>query len=154
MGQYDVPALLDYIEEETGQKQVAYVGHSQGCAQMFSALVDQSDYFKDRLSIFIALAPAVELGHTYSPLLEFLEANGKDLNTVVQDIGAQEMMKADGVISETMKELCDGDYGFYCQLINEYIADANLLVDDAERFKVYMAHYPAGTSFRSINHFG
>ena len=88
MGKYDVPALLDYVEDHTGHKKVAYVGHSQGCAQMFSALVDQADYFKDRLSVFIALAPAVELGHTYSPMLQFLEEYGEDMNTVVQDLGA------------------------------------------------------------------
>ena len=38
MGQYDIPAEIDKILEETGQDKISYIGHSQGTAQMFTAL--------------------------------------------------------------------------------------------------------------------
>ena len=30
MGQYDLPAVFDYIAEVTGEEKIAYIGHSQG----------------------------------------------------------------------------------------------------------------------------
>ena len=30
MGQYDLPAVIDYIQTSTGGQKVAYIGHSQG----------------------------------------------------------------------------------------------------------------------------
>lgn len=30
MGKYDVPAVIDYIQSQTGGQKVAYAGHSQG----------------------------------------------------------------------------------------------------------------------------
>jgi lysosomal acid lipase/cholesteryl ester hydrolase len=38
MGQYDLPAMIDYIRNKTGKEKIFYIGHSQGTAQMFSAL--------------------------------------------------------------------------------------------------------------------
>ena len=40
LGKYDLPAEIDYILKETGNQKIAYVGHSQGTSQMFSALAD------------------------------------------------------------------------------------------------------------------
>ena len=37
MGLYDIPATIDYILEHTQFDQLAYVGHSQGTTQFFSA---------------------------------------------------------------------------------------------------------------------
>lgn len=61
MGDYDLPSMLEYIEDYTGQKKVGYIGHSQGTAQMFYALATNQDYFKDRLSVFVALGPVTAL---------------------------------------------------------------------------------------------
>jgi len=41
MGQYDQPAQIDYILSQTGETRLAaYVGHSQGTSQMFTALAE------------------------------------------------------------------------------------------------------------------
>ena len=38
MGDYDIPANLEYICKLTGQEKVTYVGHSMGTTQMFYAM--------------------------------------------------------------------------------------------------------------------
>lgn len=60
---YDLPAMVDYVRQETGFDKIAYIGHSQGNATAFIAL---SRWFipelGTKISYFAALAPAVFAG--------------------------------------------------------------------------------------------
>ncbi|ORX49181.1 alpha/beta-hydrolase [Hesseltinella vesiculosa] len=62
LGLYDIPAMLDHIRTTSGHSRVALIGHSQGNAQVFIALSQQPE-LADKMSCFIALAPAVVAGH-------------------------------------------------------------------------------------------
>ena len=75
MGDYDVPAALDFVIQSTGYKKVAYVGHSQGTTQMFYALAHNEAYFADRVSIFLAFGPVTQLSHASSDLIYFIAKN-------------------------------------------------------------------------------
>ena len=60
MGQYDQPAFMDKILNETKVSKLSYIGHSQGCSQILYALATPSlqPYFKSRLSSVVLFAPA------------------------------------------------------------------------------------------------
>ncbi|KAJ3386889.1 hypothetical protein HDU84_001218 [Entophlyctis sp. JEL0112] len=61
LAKYDIPAIVDAVRGHTGWHKVGFVGHSQGNSQMFLALsMDTS--LNEKLSVFIALAPAVYMG--------------------------------------------------------------------------------------------
>ena len=55
MGTYDLPAELDFVAMTTGVDKIAYIGHSQGTAQMYFGLAELEDYYATRVSVFIAL---------------------------------------------------------------------------------------------------
>lgn len=58
MGQYDVPANIELVKQQTGVDKVSYVGYSQGTVQMFYSLATLEDsYLGDNLFTFAALAP-------------------------------------------------------------------------------------------------
>ena len=57
MGKYDATAQIDYVRNNTNNHKVAYVGHSQGTTQMFSALSENHGNLNEKMNIFIALAP-------------------------------------------------------------------------------------------------
>jgi lysosomal acid lipase/cholesteryl ester hydrolase len=61
LGLHDLPANIDFIRLKTGNAKVAYVGHSQGTSQMFTALANGYGDVQDKISIFIALAPITHL---------------------------------------------------------------------------------------------
>jgi len=61
MAKYDIPALIDYVRQKTGNNQVAYIGHSQGTIQMFAALSTQAD-LAAKMSIFVGLGPVAYVG--------------------------------------------------------------------------------------------
>ncbi|KAJ3040812.1 hypothetical protein HDV00_010427 [Rhizophlyctis rosea] len=65
IARFDVPAIIDFVREETRREQIIYVGHSQGNAQAFLAM-QYNPPLGDKLKCFVALAPAVYTG----PLLE------------------------------------------------------------------------------------
>ena len=38
MGRFDIPAVVEYILDHTGQEKLSYIGHSQGTTQLFVGL--------------------------------------------------------------------------------------------------------------------
>jgi len=48
----------------TGHEKTAYIGHSQGTTQMYVGLADMEDYYKDKVSVFVALAPVTQIPNT------------------------------------------------------------------------------------------
>ena len=70
MGKYDTKAVFEYILEETQNQKIAYVGHSQGVTQMLSALWEDEDWYADKISIFIALAPATRMSKVDTEFLK------------------------------------------------------------------------------------
>lgn len=66
MGEYDDPAMVDYVRQHTRVEKLTYIGHSQGNTQMFYAISAHQDYWKQRLNLFVALAPVSRLDHAKS----------------------------------------------------------------------------------------
>lgn len=71
MGEHDAPAQINYVRDKTGVDQVTYIGHSQGTSQMFYGLAENQDYWKDKLNLYVALAPVTRLDHSKSELMVF-----------------------------------------------------------------------------------
>ena len=68
MGLIDTPMFIDFILEKTGLEQLSYVGHSEGTTQMFLGASLNPTYFKEKINLYIALAPVastVNMGKTW-----------------------------------------------------------------------------------------
>ncbi|CDZ98439.1 Triglyceride lipase-cholesterol esterase [Phaffia rhodozyma] len=60
---YDLPALVEEVRKLTGYDQIAFIGHSQGNGTAFTSLsLGICPELGPKLSVFIALAPAVFAG--------------------------------------------------------------------------------------------
>lgn len=61
LGKYENPAFIDLVRQVTGQKRITYIGHGQGTTSMFYGLChpgkQHENYYKERLNLFVALAP-------------------------------------------------------------------------------------------------
>jgi len=68
--------------EKTGAKKITYIGHSQGTSQMFSALCEQPEFFKDKMKMYVALAPVVSLKNVGSDILKDLAKQEKVFNSL------------------------------------------------------------------------
>lgn len=56
MTKYDLRSMFEKIETVTGQREIYYMGHSQGTLMMFSKLAEEPE-FAGRVKRFFALAP-------------------------------------------------------------------------------------------------
>lgn len=108
MGQYDLPAVMDYITDVTGKEKMTYVAHSMGTAIMISSMAEvRKDYYKKRLNSFVALAPVARMNRIHKdlrqaslfidPIQRYIEKN--DLtrldgdNNVIGDSSLDEKVK-------------------------------------------------------------
>ena len=67
MGQYDIPAEINYVLANTGRSKLIYIGHSMGCAIFFVAMISHPE-LNDKIEVMMALAPATALAHMRSPI--------------------------------------------------------------------------------------
>jgi len=72
MGIYDIPAQVNYILDNTSknhEKLAAYIGHSEGTTQFFIGSSLKPEYFKEKIGLFVGLAPIVRLDHANNGLM-------------------------------------------------------------------------------------
>ena len=77
--QNDLPAVIDYILEETKRDTINYVGHSMGSTEMLVLLSEQPNQ-NAKLNKVVLLAPVAFMGHvqgamaTFAPYVNTLES--------------------------------------------------------------------------------
>ena len=62
MAKYDLPAMVDFILNTTGQKSLSYIGHSQGTTIAFAGLSISKD-LQSKINLFVALGPVANTSH-------------------------------------------------------------------------------------------
>lgn len=149
MAKKDLPAVINFIVQKTGQEQLFYVGHSQGSTIAFIAFSTMPELAK-RIKLFFSLAPVVTLEFAASPLAllgELPEFLIKDLFGKKEFLPQSLIIKwfaTHACVHEYIEELCGNVFFLLCGF-NE----KNL---NMTRVPVYTTHCPAGTSVRNIIH--
>lgn len=63
MGQYDIPASIDYVLNVTRQEKLAaYFGYSLGCSVFFMSAA-QYPRINDQVEVMVGLGPTVSVAH-------------------------------------------------------------------------------------------
>lgn len=63
MAHYDLPAMINYALQVTGQEKLFYVGHSQGTLIAFNGFAD-NPALGNKIKAFFALAPIYTLNNS------------------------------------------------------------------------------------------
>eukprot|EP00899_Mesostigma_viride_P029172 jgi/Mesvir1/943/Mv17497-RA.1 len=150
MAHHDLPAFLRTIRLATGQDKVAYVGHSQGTTQMFvmqALRLPEASW----VSVFVALAPAVFLGNTQSPMIRSL-AHAIELQRFIHT--DMELLPSTAEGRKLLPDLCRKPTVRICDNILSYIVGPlNYERINNTRMPLYMAFCPAGSSLKDMFHF-
>jgi len=61
--EYDFPAGIDYVKQQTAQEKLIYVGHSEGTTQFFAAISSNPTYATTNIACFVGLGPVATVGN-------------------------------------------------------------------------------------------
>uniref|UniRef100_A0A8C0BSU8 AB hydrolase-1 domain-containing protein n=1 Tax=Buteo japonicus TaxID=224669 RepID=A0A8C0BSU8_9AVES len=143
MAMYDLPAMIDFVLQKTGQKQIYYVGYSQGCTVAFIAFSSMPE-LAQKIQMFFALAPVVIIKHARrSSAVE----TGLSMGALVGFLDRLPGKK------QFLPQLCKHP------LLHKPCANLLFLLGgyneknlNMTRLDVYTSHYPDGTSVKNMIH--
>ncbi|KFV65216.1 Lysosomal acid lipase/cholesteryl ester hydrolase, partial [Dryobates pubescens] len=147
MGKYDIPAELHFIMNKTGQKDIYYVGHSEGTTAGFIAFSTYPELAK-RVKLFSALGPVIIGTHATSPLVNIARLPEPLIRV---RFGCKGALHQVGFLKGPVTQLCTS-LDKLCGHILIYIAGGSIKNVNTSRIDVYVGHSPAGTSVQNIIH--
>ena len=154
MGLYDLPALFDYIEDETGFKKLAYVAHSMGNTQMlYNLSLESEKNLSERISVYVAISPVAKLSYADAPLINAAIKGYDVIEWVGETFGVYEFGAPSETFHKLNSKICEY-VPVICNFTTEMIATKSTEYLNQDRLKVLTANYPAGSSLKSLKHFG
>ncbi|XP_043845889.1 lipase member J-like [Dromiciops gliroides] len=149
MATYDLPATIDFIGRKTGQKEMYYIGHSQGTTIAFIAF-STLPRLAERIKVFFALAPVITIQYTKSPLIKVAHA----LKTLLRVIyGKREFMRNTLFNRFVGTKLCSMQYlDSVCRSFLFMLCGFDFTNLNMSRLDVYLSQNPAGTSVQNMIH--
>jgi pimeloyl-ACP methyl ester carboxylesterase len=151
MGTKDQPAFFSYIQEHTNNQKIAYIGHSEGTTQMFTALSELEDsFFGDKTSLFVALGPVSKIPNTDIKMVQLALTFYNTIVHVVEMLGMYEIMgyNQDAEMSTFCSYLPS-----VCAYTELYVYNRDPRLDDPDRCMVSDMHSPNGASVRQLLHY-
>lgn len=110
---------------------------------MFHALSNVPDYWEDKMSLFVALAPVSQISHTTNPMFKYLSYAVNEVVDAADLLRIYEVLGPDAALAT--KALCSIAVKF-CKLAEDFLITHDSSYDNTDRFQVYMGHFPAGAS--------
>ncbi|KAM3141087.1 hypothetical protein pb186bvf_006888 [Paramecium bursaria] len=148
---YDIKAIIHHIILITQREQVIYIGHSQGCTQMFAHLSNDVT-FQKHLKCLIGLGPAIYVSRIRSKLIKFTVKS--KIFEWLDYIGIPYFFTFDDKFNVKIGALCDMIPSVVrCILfwVTEQLcgySQRNKI--DLEKFGFMVAHEPGGCSVKNL----
>jgi len=155
IGNYDIPAVIEYIRRKTGQTKLIYMGHSLGATVFFIAMIKHPE-LNAQIEMMIALSPSSSLTY-YSNYLRILFPFVKQIQVIVKLLRIRGVLERTGMYNTITQIFCD-EYYFLEYLCRENYMKLAGPVDgppplDLSFMPLIHGHYPAGGSFNTMVQF-
>ncbi|XP_022830192.1 lipase 3-like [Spodoptera litura] len=155
IGNKDLPAMIDYVLEATGEKRLHYVGHSQGTTSFFVMGAMRPEY-NDKIISMHALAPVAYMAHNRNLLLNAIAPFSNNIESIAYLVGIGEFMPHTIIFTWAGEAMCRDEVVFQpiCSNILFLIGGWNENQHNATMMPVIFGHTPAGSSVRQLAHYG
>ncbi|NXU95337.1 LIPM Lipase, partial [Xiphorhynchus elegans] len=152
MAMYDLPAMVDFVLQKSGQKQLYYIGYSQGCTIAF-IVFSAMPKLAQKIKMFFALAPVVTAKHARSPTMKMSFLLDKNLKMIPLLLGRTDASLRLRGLWGLLPQLCSHTLLHKpCANILFLLGGYNEKNLNMSRLDVYTSHYPDGTSVKNIIH--
>ncbi|XP_048512118.1 lipase 3-like [Athalia rosae] len=154
MGYYDLPAMWDYVLEQTGQKTLMYVGHSMGTTAGFILLSLRPEYNK-RVKLFVGFAPVAYWRHALFGVQKIAVSNADLIMKTFTDRGIFELTPQSSMMSRLVTSLCSD-----VAVTQPACAKAIFAFSGSDYAQLNLTlipyisgYYPAGMSLKTLSHY-
>ncbi|NWH60263.1 LIPM Lipase, partial [Geococcyx californianus] len=148
MAMYDLPAIINYILQETGQEQLYYVAYSQGTTTGLIAFssIPELDH---KIKMFFALAPVTTNSNVKTPMAMVL---GLPVGLIKLIFGRTVVFEKGNVLQQLISSLCSYPiFKSLCSLVLSVSGGfSNSL--NMSRIDVYLSRFPDSTSLKTVLH--
>ncbi|XP_042909902.1 gastric triacylglycerol lipase-like [Parasteatoda tepidariorum] len=152
MAEFDLPAMIDYILDETKAKSLSYIGHSQGTTVAF-ALLSEKPIYNEKINLFVALAPEVEVSHGKGVLSLKVAKYNEYMEGLFKMFGINEVFPNGPVMKSVTNLFCNSNVFNLCENFVFTLSGIDREQFNKTRLPVYMAHYPNGASTKNFLHY-
>lgn len=155
MGYYDLPAIIDFMLNETRAPNITAIGHSRGTT-MFYVLGSTRPEYNAKINLMISLAPVWSLRNTQPPILNLIQL-AAPINRLMDSLGIRitEVLGYNSTPTRVFREFCThGILGHELCLDLLFTAfgfDPKEL--EPSFLDILLYHFPAGTSWTDLLHF-
>ncbi|XP_053607517.1 lipase 3-like [Plodia interpunctella] len=155
IGRYDLTAMIDYVLEETNQRKLVYIGHSQGTTSFFVMTSEYPEY-NDKISVMIALSAVAYLSHQRNVLLTSLSTIYKPLYVIGQNIGLYEILADNETTKAFTSTFCGTPTLAYiiCNNLLFLVFGPDYAQINATVLPVIYGHFPGGAALKQFAHYG
>ncbi|XP_061193523.1 gastric triacylglycerol lipase-like isoform X2 [Saccostrea echinata] len=150
MAKYDIPAVIDYVLQKTGERQLYFIGHSQGTLQAFAAFSQNATLAK-KVKQFFAMGPVATIAHIESPIKYMAIFTDELLYGL---LGRRDFLPSDWIFKVLGSTICKEKItSIICTNVIFLLAGYDTSNLNVTRLPVYVSHAPAGTSMQDMVHF-
>ncbi|KAK3091623.1 hypothetical protein FSP39_021332 [Pinctada imbricata] len=151
MAKYDLPATIDYVLQQTNQKQLYYVGHSQGTVIGF--ITFGWPEVASKVKTFFALAPYAYSSHMRSPI-RYLSPLARDVKALYAFLGNGEFLSNTQINKFLGRDFCaQKQLDIICENVLFLVGGYDLKATNVSRIPVYVSEHPAGSSTQNLVHY-
>ena len=148
----DSQANIEYIRNYTNSDRIAYIAHSLGNAGFFAAASRDNDWYRDRLSIFVALAPIAQTYQGADPALR-LATSSRMVFIFLRKLGISFLFPS-GFLANPLYQRACRIFPFLCEATELFTSEADPFVDNQNSINTYFEIFPSSTSLTNFEHYG
>ncbi|XP_026725681.1 lipase 3-like [Trichoplusia ni] len=152
IGVNDLPAMIDFVLETTSEKQLAYIGHSQGTTSFFVMCSEKPEY-NQKISIMIALAPIAAIPNAKSPLARILAPYHYYANVLVKLFKIHEVLPMPVEYQYMENPVCEIGNGIICSTVLFMFTGFDYEQINQTNLPVIFSHTPSGSSAQQFIHY-
>ncbi|CAH2255144.1 lipase 1-like [Pararge aegeria] len=151
-GLYDLPAIIDFILDQTGEASLSAVGHSQGSTNFLVLGALRPDY-NEKVKVLVALSPICFLANVKNVASLMLQSVSI-LDQIYQITGQEELFGDETSLGQLFRAVCGckGSYSVCAYGIFFPVAGSDPEELEPDFFPTIVAHYPTGTSRKNAVH--
>lgn len=152
-GNYDLPAMIDYVLATSKRPRLYYIGHSQGTTNFFVMNSLRPEY-NNKIELSIQLAPIAFMGNITSPIPIIAAQVLEPIKAFLEAAGYRELFAKDQIAHSVVELLCQIAPDLICGQVLALTTGYKIGSIHSKELSLSFGHLLDGISVKNMAHFG